>query len=316
MKKINLLLIGLVLTSIVFAQSDVYLKITHKLNGDAFSLGNTGTNNNGDDFEYNRFEYYMSGIKLIHDGGQETTVDDTYLLINAENQTNLLLGSYSITTLESIKFSIGVDSSANHLDPSTYASSHALAPKSPSMHWGWASGYRFIAVEGYSNQQNFQLHGLGDANYFEQTITTAGIVDGTDLTVHIQGDYEGAVKDISLSGGVISHGETGAARAALYNFETDVFSEYKEEVVNSISNSNTSKLEIYPNPTNGSKTLNVNGNWKNGTVTIQDITGSIIVSKNISNNASINISSLNTGIYFVKVSTENNNFSIKKLIIK
>lgn len=318
MKKINLLIVGLALSSFALAQSNVYLKISHKLNGSAFSTSAVGTNSEGDDFTVNRLQYYMSGIKLIHDGGQETAINNVYFLVNAKNLTNLLLGTHNVTSLESIKFSIGVDSSTNHLDPSSYNSSHPLAPKSPSMHWGWSAGYRFIALEGKSNSQKFELHGLGDVNYFEQTITTSGAVNGADLTIHLQGDYEGALKDITLSSGVISHGETGAAKTALNNFKTDVFSEYKEEVVvvDGLANSINNTFEIYPNPTNGSKIINLNGNWSNGIATIQNITGSVIISKNISGKASINISDLNTGIYFVKISTDNTNFITEKLIIK
>ena len=316
MKKINLLLIGLALTNLVFAQSDVYLKITHKLNDNPFTTSVVGTNNEGDDFTIDRLQYYVSGIKLIHDGAQETTIDSTYFLVDAEDQTNISLGSYSITSLESIKFSIGVDADANHLDPSLYDMSHALAPKSPSMHWGWSAGYRFIAIEGESNSQSFELHGLGDANYFEQSITTSGSVDGTDLNIHIQGDYEESLKDIVLSSGVISHGETGEAKDAVLNFKTNVFSEFKEDVIKGIQNKYSNDFEIYPNPTNGSKIITLVGEWINGVITIQDITGSIVVSKNISNNASISISDLNTGIYFVKLTTDNVNYMTKKLVIK
>jgi len=44
------------------------------------------------------------------------------------------------------------------------------------MHWGWASGYRFIAFEVYSGDSesslpdNFQIHTVADANY--QTLIT------------------------------------------------------------------------------------------------------------------------------------------------
>lgn len=50
---------------------------------------------------------------------------------------------------EGIRFTIGVDSIANHSDPAIWPNDHALSIMvGGSMHWTWNSGYIFIKVEG------------------------------------------------------------------------------------------------------------------------------------------------------------------------
>lgn len=143
-------LCALMLSSLgsVIAQSDVYIQINHKLDTDPFDFSVEHTNNLGDEFNVTRLEYYMSSITITHDGGIETVVPETWILANAGTFTNVYLGSFDITTLESVSFGIGVEGDYNHLDPASYPSEHPLAPKSPSMHWGWSPGYRFVAMEG------------------------------------------------------------------------------------------------------------------------------------------------------------------------
>ena len=70
------------------------------------------------------------------------------------------------------------------------------------MHWGWSSGYRFVALEGKSGttsaNQNLELHGLEDVNYFHLTITTAGTTSGSDKVIELNADYIQALKNINI----------------------------------------------------------------------------------------------------------------------
>jgi hypothetical protein len=130
-----------------FAQNSILLHIHHKMGDLPFAL-NAGTQNNlGHDFEFTRLEYYLSGISIVHDNGINTQIDSLWILVNAAFPTEVDLGQHAITNVEAIHFFIGVDSLHNHGDPASYDPSHPLAPRNPSMHWGWASGYRFLALE-------------------------------------------------------------------------------------------------------------------------------------------------------------------------
>ena len=172
MKKNLLFILFALFTVTSNAQTDVTLKINHKLGAEDFELDAIGVNNLGHEFKASRLEYYVSRITIIHDGGTETAVPDEVIALvqpEAEISTSIPLGSFDVTSIESVKFHIGVYEPVNNEDPTLWPEEHPLAPKSPSMHWGWASGYRFIAYEGYGGagfSQNFQLHGLGNEKLF------------------------------------------------------------------------------------------------------------------------------------------------------
>ena len=201
----------------IMAQNTVQLNINHKLGTDDFAMNTAAQNNMANDFNISRLQYYIAEISIVHDGGTETAITDLYALVDANNATQLDLGSHSITSIEGVNFHIGVDAGKNHADPASYSMSHPLAPKNPSMHWGWTSGYRFIAMEGNGGanlNQTFELHGLGDANYFKVTVpfATAMTATNNEFVLNVDADYTRILENVNVSSGLIVHGETGAAK--------------------------------------------------------------------------------------------------------
>jgi hypothetical protein len=82
----------------------------------------------------------------------------------------------------------------------------------------------------------------------------------------------------------------------------------------SINKFSSNKFSIYPNPTN---TGFVNINSTNNElikVRVFDVLGKQVLQSNVANNK-LNVSSLNTGIYILKL-TQNNATVTKKLVIK
>lgn len=76
---------------------------------------------------------------------------------------------------------------------------------------------------------------------------------------------------------------------------------------------NNTNVTIYPNP--ASDYIIVNSDYNNFNVEISDITGRTIISQNVDNNSTINVSSLNAGVYNVTI-ISNNTISSHKIIIK
>lgn len=321
MKKILTLFTVLSLSLSAFSQSDVYLKINHLLGSSSFAF-NTNTNNNlNNAFNVNRLEYYVSSISITHDGGNVTNIPNKWILVNASSQTNELLGNFNITSIESVTFSIGVETPTNHNDPSLLAMSHPLAPKSPSMHWGWSSGYRFIAMEGMAGtntpNQNFQLHGLGDVNYYPQTITTSGNSGASGLTIELNADYKKALKDINVSTGVISHGEVNEAKNLLQNFRDHVFSD--ANLSTSIGNIvDDNSINIYPNPVKANQNISFkyNGTLKNVFFEITDLSGRKIHVQKVNNDNNIVNKKLEQGLYIINLKTSSGEtLTTQKLIL-
>ncbi len=243
-----------------FAQTNVTLQINHKLGANAFQSGTQVTNNLGQDFDVDRLQYYIGEITLTHDGLQTTTIPDLWILVNANQTVSVPLGNFPVVSLEGISFGIGVDSAHNHLDPSQYAMNHPLAPQSPSMHWGWASGYRFVAMEGNSGTslaQTYEVHALEDVNYFYANVITAGISNGQDLLISLDADYVEALRDVDVASGPISHGGTGASVTVLENFRDHVFSAGLPTSAASPELAARS-FAAYPIPSSGNMTLLLN----------------------------------------------------------
>ncbi len=302
-----------------FAQSNIHLIVHHKLGEQDFAMNSPAKNNMDHDFEVTRLEYYISGITIIHDNGTATPVPDTWILVNAASVTEVDLGSFPVTEVEAIHFTIGVNPEHNHLDPASFDPSHPLAPKSPSMHWGWAAGYRFLALEGNGGPQYnqlIQLHGLGDQNYIKTRVNLNAVVLNNQVTIHLDADYTRALENISVNGGVIEHSETGYAQESLENFRNLVFS--PSEVNTGISDANAvNHFTLYPNPTLDGlafATISIKED-KGYEIMVTDILGrQISYLKQVNPNATVNISVPEAGIYMVTLMQNGQPVGVTKLI--
>jgi hypothetical protein len=300
-----------------YAQTTVKLKINHLLESEDFDLRKETKNDLGNEFMTLRLEYYISGIKLIHDNGQETELSSRYILQNATDDDTVTLGNVNITNLESISFCIGVEKAVNHGDPSKWSSSHALSPKSPSMHWGWTSGYRFVAFEGATGPnltKKFAIHALGDKNYFRMNIPTTGQVINNNLVVLLNADYTKAISQINLSTGIFNHGEDDEAAELLRNFQTKVFTNMSGEgntlAVKDLNVGNA--FILAPNPSMGSFKINVTDNrFTQSQIIIRDLSGRTILESEMTTE----IRGLSAGMYTITLKN-NNSISTQKLIVK
>lgn len=286
------------------AQTSIELHITHRLGGiTEYNKTHVAQNDMGKEFTVTRFEYYISNISITHDGGTVTDIQDHYILANAENDIKEDLGSHSITNVESISFSIGVDTPTNHEDPSLLPNDHPLAPKSPSMHWGWTDGYRFVAMEGKTGpdiDKTYEIHSLGDAYYFQTNVTTTAVMKNGKLVIPITADLTQAVKGIDVAPGLIDHGSTANNIKLLENFRDNVFKSGDPVSVNNVTASNNA-VRIYPNPA-AADVINVDfgNNLKAGIITVSDIRGSIISQNDKAAGADLIKLNINQpGMYFI-----------------
>ncbi len=303
-----------------FAQTPVELHITHQLNGGAFSYGTTAKNNLGNDFNVTRLEYYISKIQIKHDGGMTTDVPNHYILADAGTDVTDALGSFNITSVESVSFYIGVDTPVNHADPSLQPSGHPLEPKTPSMHWGWASGYRFVAMEGLCGSgmtQTYEVHALGDQHYIQTVVPVSGVMKGGKLIIALHADYTIALKDIDISMGLIAHGDGPDEAKLLTNFSTGVFKPGNPVSVNEAITAEH-RVAIYPNPSfSNEASVRFSNNSGAADISIIDIQGRTVkqLHKGQNDNA-IKVQLDNAGLYFVKVLYADGNYATGRLQIQ
>ena len=99
---------------------------------------------------------------------------------------------------------------------------HPLGPVHPSMHWGWAAGYRFLALEGYSGTNldaQSQVHALEDNNFFHQTHAVVGEAFNGALSLSLDANYEYMFEGLPVSEGFFVHGSTGIASETMVNMK-------------------------------------------------------------------------------------------------
>lgn len=303
MKKFTIVLaICLLSASLVNAQKSVTLKINHLMGSDTFELNKATKTPADDDFKFSRLQYYVGNIILVHDNGTHTPIDTTWFLVNAANEFNVTIGSHNITDLEEIRFGIGVEMDVNHLDPSLYQPSHPLAPKSPSMHWGWAAGYRFVAMEGKAGanfDQPVEIHALGDANYFQTIIATEGTLQDSNLQIVVNADYVQSMAGINVSSGLIEHAEEGVATDYLMNFATKVFSSSEgNQSTLSVLTPSTQKASIYPNPSHGKANLVIEESTLPSSIKVYDGIGRLVQNLTQIENSN-EITQPNAGLYHI-----------------
>lgn len=317
MKKLLLAIFSIAIATISNAQTSVSVQIHHKLNGNEFAFNETGTNNFGENFNTDRLEYYLSQISIVHDGGTYTTLLD-YAIIDAGSEAILDLGEINANTIESLSFFVGVEEDDNHSDPSSWTSPHPLAPRFPSMHWGWAAGFRFLAVEGtdVGSNQEVQIHALGDENYFEVVIPINQDVTDNEMLINLDANYEKIFENINVTGGIIIHGQEGLAVRALENMRDLVF-EVSGGTVSVPKLGNDFTLKAFPNPAvDGNVTIDFNSDKSyNYDITIIDILGKTVATKsNIVNKANINLKLPAAGLYLLNLTYNGETILTKKII--
>lgn len=302
------------------AQNNIKINIHHKLGDLDFALETAAKNNLDNDFEVTRLEYYISQIAITHDGGNLTVFDETWVLVNAAEPTQINLGDTEFNTVEMVRMNIGVNESHNHLDPSAYPADHPLAPKNPSMHWGWSSGYRFVAIEGNGGSnfdQLFELHGLGDINYSKVDIPMAVAAINNEIIINIDADYTGVLEDIDVNSGVIVHGDYAEAQVSVRNFRSKVFSA-SDQTTATIDFSEVSKFEVFPNPANGNATLTLETTKDlNYQISVTDVLGKqVLFFDAVNSNSTIDLSLAEAGFYFINLIKEGKTVITKKLVSK
>lgn len=294
----NLFLIFIV-ASLSLISEEVDLKINYHIDGKTLKYGEVYTNKNNINFKVARFQYYICGVEL-----NDKKIDGLYILANGF-RPSYSLGEFENEVITKIKFDLGVDSSNNvGVDPNSFPIFHALAPKNPSMHWGWSAGYRFWAIEGVSDpdgdgtfDKSFQYHVIGDdaLKSVSLNVDTKKIDD--KININIDFDVQKLLSVVDMSTFSVYHGFS-QQYPEIKEFVTNISSSNAITIpsINSIENQELTQAKLYPNPS--SSVINLNGDLLNTSYEILDINGNILKSGEVSTN-SISIGDIDQGIYFV-----------------
>lgn len=218
-----LTILAVILSYGAVAQTNLYLNFPPKVGGNDLTLNTTVQDLNGTAFKVDNFMYYISNIHIYHDGGQDLDLSDTVILVRAEDH-NIFMGAFNVTNIESIDFGVGVPQAINHLDISQYSEDNPLSWQSPSMHWGWTAGYKFMLCDGYGDDTGdgnpttlFQLHDLGDQNYQYQSMSVVPTINPTNIQITINCNLDEWLWGADPGTVGVQHGDAGINASTMAN---------------------------------------------------------------------------------------------------
>ncbi|MDA7648901.1 c-type cytochrome [bacterium] len=100
-------------------------------------------------FSVTRLSYLLSQFAVQKEDSSWLELGDQVAYLDAGKRRNhFILKEVPEGRYRALRFSLGVPKPANHEDPAKLAADHPLNPNLNQLHWDWATGYIFMALEG------------------------------------------------------------------------------------------------------------------------------------------------------------------------
>jgi hypothetical protein len=134
--------------SCLYEEKNVAIVFKHLAGTQPLELEAEYTTSGGTRFKFSDVQWYMCDFHFTGDT-VEDRLSDTYILVGSEHDT-VPLARVKSGIYSGFGLMVGVDSAANHIDPATWPSSHALSSNQQRFsHWGWDTGFIFVSITGY-----------------------------------------------------------------------------------------------------------------------------------------------------------------------
>lgn len=304
MKFVSILFI-LIFTS-TLSSKDVWLYVNHHIDGQEFIKEDKIYNINGHDSKLIRLQYYLTHIVFIDKNGNRTTAPNKYNLIDIDS-VGVYLGDIDIEPGNyTLEYKFGIEESVNHGDPSVWPEGHPLNLAYASMHWGWASGYRFLAIEGIVKDiwnrwlNHFQFHLVGNQYYhtLQNEVVLSSDVENSVNYISFDVNVTDILGGVDQTTNNFIHGSGGANDVIFNNIRNGKV--IKSQTL-SVEDKYT-ELAITPNPVVDLLTINQgNTNLSNLNFELVDINGNIIQKIDPRNTLKIDMTNYSSGVYFINV---------------
>lgn len=107
------------------------------------------TNSAGQQFSVTRLDFLLSDFALHQkNGGWRETSNWQASISLGQNRNHAVVEGLEAGLYDKIRFRVGLEPGLNHSDAAKYPAGHPLNPEVNGLHWGWAGGYIFLALEG------------------------------------------------------------------------------------------------------------------------------------------------------------------------
>lgn len=176
------------------------------------------TNASGQVFTFTRWDVILSEIALHRPGGGWITRSNWVAVFQGGvDSASAKLSGLPTGTYDRVRVHVGLPPAMNHRDAAEWPAEHPLNPARSGLHWGWAGGWVFAAIEGQwgdaiRRQQGFSFHIATDVHrvVVEQAIDFTA---GTDSDLEIQFDasrFVGGAEPLVLqAGAATTHSREG-----------------------------------------------------------------------------------------------------------
>ncbi|MGB1205878.1 MAG: MbnP family protein [Chitinophagales bacterium] len=195
-------------------EHNVALRFRGMLNGENFSFGQIDKNHDELSYIFERFDFYVSNIKLIDANGTETLLSkvDLYDL----NCTKPITNQIPVGTYTAVKIGLGLNETLNASDPTLFEPGHPLSYVNSEHYWSWATRYIFLMVEGKIGTANGSLddiflYHLGKDDLYEEvvlernTTVTADEVTNIDVIIDVDKLFYNENTSVDMMTDNVSH---------------------------------------------------------------------------------------------------------------
>ncbi|NVK03532.1 MAG: hypothetical protein HWD92_01865 [Flavobacteriia bacterium] len=127
------------------------LEFHHEFDGQMFGMQQWYISDAGDSIKLSRLDYLLSNPFLIKANGDTVRAisKNAYAFVKGENGMGRWeFGEILTGDFIGIGFDLGLEDRINKSNPNQWAAGHPLNPVVNGLHWGWADGYVFTALEG------------------------------------------------------------------------------------------------------------------------------------------------------------------------
>lgn len=171
----------------------VALEFQHTFGGNPLTFNQWHVTPPGDSIQFTRLDYIMSDVFLVTADGDTISPAEDYeyaFVRGADGNGTWNLGELPGGEYAAIGFTVGLEDRVNTSNPNLWPANHPLNPIVNNMHWGWADGYVFTALEGrYINSSGSEelllLHIAFQKNRKEILINQDFTIDG-NATIELE----------------------------------------------------------------------------------------------------------------------------------
>jgi cytochrome c peroxidase len=129
---------------------DLPVEVTARFQGRVISFDQLSlTNRAGQAFSISRLDFLLSDFALHRPDGTWVAATNRHAYLNLRaGRSSFAAGQLPAGEYDRVRFLVGVDEKTNHGNPAQYSANHPLNPNLNNLHWSWAGGYIFLALEG------------------------------------------------------------------------------------------------------------------------------------------------------------------------